>query len=170
MNFGEYSVKKVKTFRGSDFDGYNAELYRGKMKVADILDEGNGGEVMIDWDDRTASKVRITAKGHDGKPREYDGTPEQKILIDFIATLPPEIYDEYTLDVSDDMFVGALVDAFEEDKKLRRMCKKKTVVKTTDCKDCEFVVISRPYDPKYKDLIMKKYGTTFIEIVNEKFQ
>ena len=38
-----YSVKNVKTFNSPDGGGYNASLYFGKTKVANIHDGGYGG-------------------------------------------------------------------------------------------------------------------------------
>jgi len=43
----DYSVKKVIEFEGMDGSGYNATLYRGSKKIAFIIDEGNGGELIV---------------------------------------------------------------------------------------------------------------------------
>ena len=53
MDFGEYSVKNVKTFKGmEECGGFNADLYRGKKKIAFCIDEDCGGEVLIRWIDK----------------------------------------------------------------------------------------------------------------------
>lgn len=52
----EYTLRRVKTFRGMDGQGLNAELMRDGKVVAFVLDEGCGGEMRFDWMDRTHGK------------------------------------------------------------------------------------------------------------------
>ena len=45
----DFSVKKLKTFNGHEGMGANADIYWRKYKVADFIDEGNGGEPYVYW-------------------------------------------------------------------------------------------------------------------------
>lgn len=45
----DFSLKGYKTFRGMEGHGFNATLMLGKKTVAFLLDEGNGGEMRIEW-------------------------------------------------------------------------------------------------------------------------
>lgn len=49
----EYTLRKVKTFRGMDGQGLNAELLRDGKVVAFLIDEGCGGMMRFDWMDRS---------------------------------------------------------------------------------------------------------------------
>jgi len=38
-------------------DGFTANLYKGRKKIAELLEAANGGELIIYWEDSTAPKV-----------------------------------------------------------------------------------------------------------------
>ena len=44
-----FHAKKVKEFRGHDGYGYNADIYLGKNKVAEVDEDGWGGGLRIDY-------------------------------------------------------------------------------------------------------------------------
>tara|TARA_R110000772_G_C13310278_1_gene440245 strand:+ start:32061 stop:32576 length:516 start_codon:yes stop_codon:yes gene_type:complete len=48
-DFGEWSVKNVKTFHGHDGNGYEASLYQGKRRVALVVEDGWGGGLQFHW-------------------------------------------------------------------------------------------------------------------------
>ena len=59
IKLSDHSLKAVKTFMGREGYGLNANLYRGKKKVATILDDANGGEMDINWSDFATGKGAI---------------------------------------------------------------------------------------------------------------
>ena len=44
-----FHAKKVKEFRGHDGYGYNADIYLGKNKIAEVDEDGWGGGLRIDY-------------------------------------------------------------------------------------------------------------------------
>lgn len=169
LNFGEYSVKKVKTFMGHEGGGYNADLYRGKKKVATVIDQGDGGEPYIYWVDVEAKIVPITITNHKDEKCTFHGTPEQKLFKEHLETLPLQKEFDMELRVSDDWFLSALVEAYEEGEQLRKWCKKKTVLKLNGQGDGEYSVLPQPYDHNQKASWEKVMGDKLVEIINERF-
>jgi len=94
-DYGNYSVKKVKTFEGMDGCGFNADLCRDGKKVARAIDSGCGGEAMFYWEDQESKKVNIIRTDWKGNKHTYRGTPEQKLLNDQIEKQPLQ-YNEYS--------------------------------------------------------------------------
>ena len=39
-----YQVKKIRLFNGREGGGFNCNLYRGNAKVAEVIEDGSGGE------------------------------------------------------------------------------------------------------------------------------
>jgi len=68
----KFSVKGVKTFRGMEGYGINANLYYENKKIAFLLDSGNGGCMDIDW---------VWGKTKDGDPYELEIVKECKLYI-----------------------------------------------------------------------------------------
>jgi len=169
IEFGDYSVKKVKSFQGREGYGYNADLYWGTKKVASILDEGCGGEAWVYWDDIEEEKVDITRTDYKGEKHTYRGTPEEKILREHIETIPLQ-ESEYSKDgfrVDLTCFLSALVGNYEEQRQLKRWCKKKTVLHLKTQKPGEYTTLSVPYDPEMKSTLEQQFDIA--EIVNERF-
>ena len=49
INGAEFTLKGLKTFMGMDCPGINANLYYNNKKVAQLIDDGNGGCLNINW-------------------------------------------------------------------------------------------------------------------------
>jgi hypothetical protein len=64
-------LKKIRTHRGMEGLGYNADMYADGKKVGEVLDEGCGGMPFVYWKDRSAE-------------------PE---VLAYINTLPLETFD-----------------------------------------------------------------------------
>lgn len=146
----EYSVKNVKTFKGPDFDGFNCSLYRGKTRIATVIDSGWGGDPLFEWLDRD----------------ESNHSKEEEKLREFVKTLP-EAYPGIPMDM--DILVTRLVSDYEENKWLKRHCKKKTVLRMKGAPAGQYQIISREYSPEFAEHLRKKEGNKLEEIVNERF-
>lgn len=86
-------LKAVKTFIGSDGYGLNANLYYKGKKVAFVLDEGNGGELMVYFADKDKQeKVLAVANRYYEKYPKYlfHDTDWAKL-----TELVEELYDLY---------------------------------------------------------------------------
>jgi len=148
MNTLDYNVKGVKSFRGMEGYGFNATLYRGKIKIAFVIDEANGGCYHYDWFNRA----------------------EDKILRDHCESLPKEVVYDMEIAVDSDMLVGALVDKYENDKRFSRLCKKSTLFRLKGDPDDGYQVYKNtPYNEFMKKFLIDKYGDTLEEILNEKY-
>lgn len=108
---GGYSVTKIKTFRGMEGGGYNADLLRDGKKVAFLCDDASGGPLRIEWCDEKAPKVNVLAAPSDPKaePVTYKGTPEELLLTAFCRALPSYEAHGMTFNMTPDTFVDDLV-------------------------------------------------------------
>jgi hypothetical protein len=161
-NNGGYEVKAVKTFMGMDCPGYNATLYRGKKKVAFVIDNGNGGCLSIHWVDVNEERIVHHTTNYKGEPHSYKVTPEEKLLLDHCASLPDEEFMGEPMSISDEIFIGGLVDHYENQKWLKRQCRTKTLFTTPDCKEGEYRTIKNKFEPRIKEYIMDKYPEAVI--------
>ena len=122
----KYEVKNVKTFIGTEGQGFNASLYRNEKKVAFVIDSADGGCYNFQWEDWKEPNVDINITNYTGKPHSFKGTPEEKIFDEFIELLPKETSDHFPdgLKIDNDMFVSKLVDTFLSERKIKRLCSK----------------------------------------------
>ena len=152
-DFGDYSVKSVKSFEGMEGYGFNANLFRGKKKVASAIDSGDGGEVNIRWLDR------------------QDNT-EENLLKEHLAKLP-KVKTEWTgcgdLEIDEGWFVSECVTKWEHEKEIRKMvkqCKIKTLYRNSNHKNGQYGILSAPCDDQVRNWLKNKYGND-IEIFND---
>lgn len=162
-DFGEYSVKNVKSFIGMEGLGFNANLYRGKKKIAFCMDDANGGMVHIDWD------------------TGGNGGAEGQLLRGHVANLPKVIssHDKIELTIDEGWFVIDLVSKWEDDKeerKLQRACKTKTLFRCKadvdmhpDEKFQPYWTINKPFNENTRAKLEKEYGHALAQIINEKY-
>lgn len=132
----KYQVKNVKSFQGREGHGFECSLYKDGKKIGTVTDTADGG--MIDF---------------------YLDKGEEEILEAFCKTLP-KWSSELTgkkHDTDKDMFITNLVDEWEDNKKLKRLCKTKTVVLMSDNKEGEYSVFNIKFSENAKQQILKKY-------------
>lgn len=173
-----WTVKNVKSWRGTDGYGTECSLYRDGKKVARCLDEGNGGEMHFEWADRKAPSVEINVmapdysaeREEDGrraeKPHTYRGTPEEKLLAEFANSQEVETQG---IIFRKDMgyFVNELCDEYELKKKLKRECRTKTLFKLKGDKPDAHWVVKAPYSTELAARLRAKHGDNLVEIINE---
>jgi len=179
IDFGEYTAKNVKGFKGTDGDGYSADLCRGTKKVASIVDNADGSMVNIWWKDTEGERVKISVPRLDGSLHTYKGTPDEKIFRDHMNNLPPYPYDKWTKEmtgkdygtVDEGIFLGALIDKHDNDKRCKRLCRTKTLF-TVKGEDDTFYTYNAPYNQKTKERITSicsDRNQQLDEIINERF-
>lgn len=94
-----FHAKKVKEFRGHDGYGYNADIYLGKNKIAEVDEDGWGGGLRIDYvSDEMKQKSDEIIKnlpkckwsdagyGHDESIRNDDYDWDAELAFDHVAT------------------------------------------------------------------------------------
>ncbi|MFA5702922.1 MAG: hypothetical protein WC982_05315 [Advenella sp.] len=102
-----WTVDKLKEFKGMEGSGYNADLYRDGVKVAEVIDDASGGPLMIQWLDKATETFDTV--DYQGKPFARRCTKEEKLLLEYVATLPAYECHGMTLAHSDETFVDDLV-------------------------------------------------------------
>lgn len=156
----QYSLRRVKTFRGMDGQGLNAKLVKSGKVMAFILDEGRGGEMRFDWMDLTKEKsaeedlwnafiAEEKAKLDDTKKDECGFTERS-------------IFDGAT-------WVNKKVDDLLNDKRFRRICKTHVVYQVgADVRTAQFYKIKGGTDVIAH--LRQKYAAQKLRILNEEFK
>jgi hypothetical protein len=152
---GGYSVAKCKQMPGRDGYVLSGELHRDGARVAHYFDDGNGGEMRIDFLDRAGE--------------------EERRFTDFVASLPPEPPDPSIgiaepMDVNAAMFVCGLVDIADRIRRYRRLCKTKTVFRgKDDPNDTYRTLTALPNTEGVREYLAKNWpGATVINDVLER--
>jgi hypothetical protein len=146
-----YEVKNVKEFLGNEGMGFNCTLYKDGVKIAHVRDDAWGGMYDFDFYDRV---------NHNELEAELDA---------HCATLPLNVneFDGHEYPVDADQFVGKLVSDFVHNRKMKRICKKKTIVVHDGLKEGEYIVYNCPYDEKIIAQINKEYAGQNPQFINE---
>jgi len=168
-NRNGYEVKGVKQMEGRDGYMLNCSLYKDGKKVATVVDDGNGGCLDIHFLDYKAPRVEVSGINYMDKPFSYKGTPQEKVFQAYVNTLPT--YDtEWSKNQHPDQehVINEMVDEAENTKRLKRICKSKTLftLKDDDTED-EFYSIKHPYCEKVRNHLEAKYGDNLGRILNE---
>ncbi len=148
-----YSVRNVKTFRGMEGGGFNATLYRDGHRIAFVIDDATGGDMRIQWADARSRGA------------------EEKRLLEFLKTLPKERGEDTEYDVTPDIFLDALVNQAQAEKRLKRLFEKETLfrLKSDPTDDDKWRVINTCFSPGVKAAFVKRYGDRLGEILNEAY-
>ena len=164
-----YSVKNVKTFNSPDGGGYNASLYLGKTKVADIHDGGYGGCLEYDWIDTTIGRTgKINPDPHFEKDfyaflktqkiPDFEWSDDEKGFVDI-----PDVM----ITPSDDLFIGNMVNDFLNIKRMKSLLSRKVHV-SDDGQVFSFKCKSSEIDKTFK---FREMGgkATFRDFINTKY-
>lgn len=120
----EYTVTSVKTFRGMEGRGFNATLCRAGVPVALVIDDASGGPYQFEWKDRNAKQVPVTWSPLDnGEMFTFQASPEEAKLYETSLAQPKVKFYRMELQVTPDMFVGQLLEGFENAKREKRRAK-----------------------------------------------
>jgi hypothetical protein len=130
-----YSVRKVKTFIGMEGEGFNATLCRDGKPIATVIDDASGGCIDFRW---------IVAA-------------EETALEAVWQQIPPTQFEGMSVTFNADTLVCCLVDQYLNDKRLKRIAKKKTLfrVKGDDPEEWRTLNIVGDKASKY---LASKYG------------
>jgi hypothetical protein len=156
-DFGDYSVKNVKSFMGMEGYGFNCSLYRNGKKVGFCIDDASGGDMHpIQWD------------------RNIDWKEEQRLLNAHVKSLPKVKSSfgngkEMELTIDEGWFVTELVNKWELDRDIRKMkkqCSAKTLFRHSNCKRGSYMILGSPYSDEVKARLIREHGKD-VEIFNE---
>jgi hypothetical protein len=127
----KFELKSVKTWQGCDGYGLSANLYVNGKKVATVLDEGNGGEMRIDWEyvlvkeNGTVTGIKRDSEGN----RMYKFPEQTQILIDHVSSLGEKKWyeeDDFSVPYDTALFVDDIFNELEKQKIHKKLEKKFT--------------------------------------------
>lgn len=151
-----FEIKKFKSFIGNEGHGFNADLYMDGQKACFVLDDASGGGMQYQWVNRDFEK----------KFREY-------IKALPVEPLKPDAEDwekkawPNGREVSDDCFMGALVDRHETFARLSRKAKKSIVFSLPKNKKGEYYSVNLPFSPENKAKLLANPKNAGARIINE---
>lgn len=148
-----WQVKNVKTFQGMEGGGFNCTLYRDGKKQAVVVDDATGGPFWFDWVAKEAERsFKSYCQSLPKWGKEYG-------------------HEEDDLDVTPDIAVSELIERYEEEKRLRRRCKTKILLRRAvdpGLAEGEWRTLNRPFTKEQVALIRKHYGEDVV-ICNFRF-
>jgi hypothetical protein len=143
-----YSIKGFKEFMGMEDKGYNLTLLCDGRKVATAIYGGDGGEPNVYFIDKK----------------------DEEIFNTFLKTLSPVKSDFFPegLDMTPDIYLGNLINDYQEKTQLKRWCKKKIVAVRKGDPKGSYITFSVPYS-KEVAVKLRNAHPNIVEIINERF-
>lgn len=149
----KYEVRNVRHMRGSHDDaGYTAKLYLNDKFVAEVVDDGYGGEIQTHWTSRDPKVARA----------------QEVALRDYVKTLPSGSYEGTELPMTVDLFLGTMVEEVEkqqaEEADLKRMvkiCQTKVLFRTAAdvaAKKTAWQTYNGLFTAKMRQMVLDKHG------------
>lgn len=155
-----FSLKNIRTFNGNEGLGFAANLYEGRKKVAEVLDDAWGGQVQIRYLDKAAEqRLKAVAQSLPRVVREDISDPKNPGQ--------PFSYQPDVDHLVNDLFLAHLKQ--KEEQKVERLCKTRTLYVRHSDGDDSYWIVKQPYGPGIKEHLEKKFGADLKEILNERF-
>jgi len=148
----KFEIKKFGSMRTPDGGGYSFDLYIDGAKAAFVCQEGNGGCTMVQWYDRVHGKSALEDK-----------------FAAHVAALPPEVIPETaeqwekdlypggTRAIDTDTFLAGLADDYENARRIKRLCRTKTLYRLPNDKPGTFWEVRKPFSPDLKARLLAKH-------------
>jgi len=142
INFGPYSIKNLKTFRGkAGTGGYTCAVYNEKTKIILASDPDTGGPVHLNYV---------------GGRKD---NPEVIAIKDFADKAFPDNVETV------ECLINAMVDAKLHVDWVKRQCKKNTMFRVKGDKEGSYRTIKHPYCGEVMNHLHQNYGA-LIELYN----
>lgn len=143
----KFTLKRFQSFRSHDGGGFNFDLYIDGKKAAEVSDEGHGGGLLVRWE-----------KGDFEKQFEAHvaALPPEPLAAD-AAKWEHELYPSGFSTMDGDTYLCSLVDAYENNKRLARHCKNKTVFRIPSDAKGNYRTLSVPFNEASKAKVLAKY-------------
>jgi hypothetical protein len=139
-------LKAIKISGGEETTRFEAKLYINKKFAATVSNEGTGGCHYWYWQNREL----------------------EDLFNQHIKYLDQQGKFEFDFEQCDELIDQMIAD-HEEEKRLKKWCKTKTVCTTYDLAKGEYRVFDIPYSSELKTRLRAKFGNNLKEIVNERF-
>lgn len=171
-----YALSKIKSFRGMEGYGCNATITLDGKAVAFVLDEGNGGQIDIDFTNPLQNAKSFEAN-HSFADARWDAFKQfamawfeasgelAKTRAQWKEWGSTEEYQPTGRDAAEH-WINAQLEAYEVKKQLDRSAKKRTLfrIKGEEYKVGEYRTVTSPYSPGVQAFLDKKYPGQVTEI------
>ncbi len=158
-------LKNIKTFRGMEGYGMNADVFINNVKCLFVMDAANGGQ--YDYEENITGDTAKVIKNI-------------KLLKDYIETLPEEKYDmggkEYSMKIDMDMYLDNVLNEQERvknEKKMLNLSKSAILIGVPDASTYSYIKTKIPLFniptaqlQKYVDNVKQKHCTDDKVILN----
>ena len=163
----KYTVRKIRTFRGREGNGFNAELMLDGIPVAFVIDEANGGDYRYEWYDR--ERTAFTYTTGDGTNVTVDRPKGEVALREHIKDMTFDFGDLKGA-MTPDLFVSGLVDNHANDAIMKRTCKTRTCFRLKGQEDGKYMVMPLVFTAEIAAKVRREYGDRLDFIYNEKLK
>lgn len=149
----DVNIKSFKSCNGRDGLAFSCTLYLDNKKAADIMDSGNGGEMMIYWTDKIL---------------------QQKWDI-YISSLPKYTCKEFPglgeMTYTSDTIIEKFINALELCKYFKHNCKNKIVIQFKNKPLGDVTILNVPitlgFTDTMREKVIDKYGDDILFIAND---
>lgn len=161
-----YSANAVKKIKGHDGAGYTANLLKNGKKIAEVFDDGWGGELQITWLD-SKNKAQVTKLNYKDELFTYTGTQEEAEFEAYVMTLPkiPAKDGLPEMNTSSHIVIDELVNNQIMLKHLANYMKKNFTIKCSDGKILTWGINAKQPVEVIKNYVMKTHPDC--EIIND---
>ena len=160
-----FDLKSLKKWNSPDGGGYQFTLTQHGVPVCEVTNEGNGGEVRLEWlclrwDGSPVSNDSMTLADKAKVAKQAPVSQVAKVALDAIVKATPEV-ESFGMMLKPD--AGWLMEELVNLADLRKVCKKKTAFRKAGDDDSQYFTINAPCDDKVRAYIGKKYpGATIL--------
>ena len=164
MKTEKYSVKGVIEGIGHDLAGFKCNLYFDGKKVADVNDDGRGGNY----------EYHFISENEEQK--FFDFVKEEKLSKEtkFVREpeLEPELNENIRVITSAEIYIASLIDKFSEGKEYKKWCKTKISIQLDEQIGTEkWVQFKNIWNDqtkeKLKEQLLERFKNQKIRILNE---
>lgn len=148
-----FDLKGLKKWNTRDGGGYQFTLTRAGVPVAEVTNDGHGGQTRIQWIGEWGANPIKSGK-------DLVRVAEARAALDAIVAVTPEVESfGMMLKPDADWFMEELVNLAD----LRKVCKKKTAFREAGGAEDQYRVVNAPCDERVRAYIALKYpGATIL--------
>jgi hypothetical protein len=138
---------------------FSCVVYVDGKKAAFARDDGNGGQMFIDW----------TPTRKPGK--SIFDSPVKDRLVEWCAAQPEVDYGDFSMPLDIETLINREIDRMQEEKQLRRWCRTKVVFRVEGDEEGAYRTLDVKFagnEARVQAQLATKYGDK-VEILNERF-
>jgi hypothetical protein len=148
-------LRKVKIARhlSEETTAFTADLWVDDKHIGYVKNSGHGGNNQVDH--------RYDGKG-------LNTRDEVRAFEEWCTKQPPHVSEYGELAMSDDLYISLLLEEWEENRFVKRLCKKETLFRLEGDPEKEYRSYKAVYTPLFAEKVRAKHPD-LIEIINERF-